>query len=442
MSSLARWGACLLCAGTAMAQTTWVVDDNGAGDFVHIQDAVDVAQDGDVLHVLSGAYAAFTIDGKALVVVGEPGGDVQVAATVIVRNLASSQQVELDNLRFGVTFFTVQTATVECIDNAGPVRIVDCEVLGAGRSDRTAYDPDVCALRCRDSEGVVVLRSTLRGRGAGGYYAYDGSHGLYASGSRVVVTESTIVGANGNSSSHPIILCGGRGGIGAYLRGGSTIVSLASSLEGGVWGTTLQGLACPWPRQSGVVLASGSTGTWKATTVNGSVPSGNDAFAATQIAAFCFGTWEECPCGNHGAGLAGCDNAFGTGGVELTATGNASVSGDTVEIRATGLNPGAAPTTIFFQGTKAIANGVGAPFTDGLLCAGGAVQRLKGKSAVNGTVVLGHGEPSDQPISVQGALPPEGGTRIYQLWYRNAPAMFCPPSAFNMSNALEITWEP
>jgi hypothetical protein len=89
---------------SAVAQTTWVVDDNGAGNFVHIQDAVNAAQDGDVIFVLDGAYAGFTIHSKSLVVVGEPGGDVRVAAYVIVRDLGASHKVELDNIRLCLTF--------------------------------------------------------------------------------------------------------------------------------------------------------------------------------------------------------------------------------------------------------------------------------------------------------------------------------------------------
>jgi hypothetical protein len=44
-------------------------------------------------------------------------------------------------------------------------------------------------------------------------------------------------------------------------------------------------------------------------------------------------------------------------------------------------------------------------------------------------------------VSVRGQLPTGGGTRTYQVWYRNAVA-FCTPSVFNLTNGLEIVWTP
>ena len=47
----------------------------------------------------------------------------------------------------------------------------------------------------------------------------------------------------------------------------------------------------------------------------------------------------------------------------------------------------------------------------------------------------------DQLISIRGMIPPAGGVRDYQCWYRNA-ADFCTPATFNLTNAIEITWNP
>jgi hypothetical protein len=48
----------------------------------------------------------------------------------------------------------------------------------------------------------------------------------------------------------------------------------------------------------------------------------------------------------------------------------------------------------------------------------------------------------DEPISVRGAIPPSGGARVYQVWYRNSDPVFCTPSFFNMTNAIAATWIP
>ena len=425
------------------AQTTWVVDDNGTGDFVHIQDAIDTAVSGDVIYVLDGAYAGFTIDGESLVVAAEAGAEVQVSEPVVVRNVGAGQRVELDGLSMGLAFSTALVPTLLLEANAGSVRLVDCEVVSQD-SDYYSSNGSDAAVACFDSAAFSIVRSTLLG--AHGAFQEPGTSGLFASGSNVHVIGSVLQGGDGGDDV-PVgpfgSGCAFFGGSGLVARSASTVKAFDSSFVGGFWGKVVPTFC--GTRSSGVAFpndATGSNGEHKDCTSNGGALPLSTVFTPTAVASFCFGTWEECPCGNNGAGTAGCEGAFGTGGVRLEATGQASVGSDTIRLSATGLNPNAAPTGLFFQGTEAVANGVGTPFTDGLLCAGGTILRLKGKSASGGAMTLGFGNPNDQPISVRGALPPEGGTRIYQLWYRNAPAMFCPPSPFNMSNGVEITWAP
>jgi len=96
-------------------------------------------------------------------------------------------------------------------------------------------------------------------------------------------------------------------------------------------------------------------------------------------------------------------------------------------------------SVLFFQGTTPVAAGAGSVFGDGLRCAGGTVQRLATKPAAGGAAA--YPGALDPPISVRGALPPSGGTRHYQAWYRNA-ADFCTPSTFNLSNGWTVDWLP
>jgi len=434
--------AFFLClSAPAVAQTTWTVDDNGTGDFVHIQDAVDSAQDGDVILVLDGAYAGFTIDGKSLVVAGEPSGDVRVAAVVAVRNLSATQKVELDHLRIGLTFVCAGASSLTLDDNAGSVRIVDCEVRGF---ICTSSDPVCCvggaALGCHSSLDVGVLRSTLTAGGVFDYNYYRAPPGIDASFSNVIITDSTVVGGDGYQDN----FCEpGRGGPGAHIRDSSTLRSFGTTFDGGLSNTCNCPFSCNNPPDGeGIEVLSGSTGEWKASTFNGLPGPETGPFARTEIASFCFGTWEECPCGNNGAAGAGCETSYDSGGVLLSAAGNPSVSADTITLNAVGLRPNANPTGLFFQGTNQVNGGMGTPFNDGLLCTNAGIVRLKGKLATNGSVSFGFGIPNDAPVSVRGQIPAAGGTRTYQLWFRHAAPQFCVPERFHMSNAVEITWLP
>ena len=69
-------------------------------------------------------------------------------------------------------------------------------------------------------------------------------------------------------------------------------------------------------------------------------------------------------------------------------------------------------------------------FGDGLRCVSTSVTRLGAAFALSGTSThtFGHG-------SSVGS-----GDFYYQLWFRNAPAMFCMPDAFNLSNGTTLSW--
>jgi hypothetical protein len=157
---------------------------------------------------------------------------------------------------------------------------------------------------------------------------------------------------------------------------------------------------------------------------------------------YCFGdgSGSACPCdpGQIGQPGSGCRNSFGTGG-HLRADGVASIHSDTVTLEATGLPQSA--IGLYFQGSIPQATGLGTSFGDGLLCVNGLVRRLGTRSATAGTSAFGHNDPLATPLSIVGAVPAIGGTRYYQLWYRDPPA-FCTTSTFNLTNGLRIDWQP
>jgi len=154
---------------------------------------------------------------------------------------------------------------------------------------------------------------------------------------------------------------------------------------------------------------------------------------------FCTGAAPAaCPCGNvapAGSGT-GCLSSLGVGG-RLRATGNPSLSNDTVSLNGDQM-PVNAPT-LYFQGTIQQGAGAGAPFGDGLRCAGGTVIRLgvAANSASGASSYPGAGNP---PVSAVGQLTTPA-TRTYQAWYRNA-ASFCTSATFNLTNGLELAWAP
>ena len=142
-----------------------------------------------------------------------------------------------------------------------------------------------------------------------------------------------------------------------------------------------------------------------------------------------------CPCGNTGSAGRGCDNSASTGGALLRGFGLPLVSNDFLELRVEGLP--SSTTCLFFQGTSA--STPAAPFGDGLRCVNGTIIRLATKSTTNGTAV--YPTTSEEDISLRGDVPVSGGTRHYQVWYRNS-ATFCTDSTFNLSNGITVGWRP
>ncbi len=65
--------------------TTWTVDDNGPADYDKIQDAINVAVDGDIVQVFKGHYFE-NIDfwGKAITVTGTNPNDPNVVENTII----------------------------------------------------------------------------------------------------------------------------------------------------------------------------------------------------------------------------------------------------------------------------------------------------------------------------------------------------------------------
>ncbi len=138
------------------------------------------------------------------------------------------------------------------------------------------------------------------------------------------------------------------------------------------------------------------------------------------------GSATPCPVGNDNDGsngIAGCANSAGPGGATLRASVGACTP-------ATGLVGGSLPPGqpgLYFRANNAVGGGSGAPFGNGLRCAGGGVVRLQVR-------VADAGGNSNTTVPIDG-LP--GNVLRYQLWYRDPAGG---GSGFNFTNGVEIAW--
>lgn len=155
----------------------------------------------------------------------------------------------------------------------------------------------------------------------------------------------------------------------------------------------------------------------------------------------------QCPCANPPSGPGrGCDNAAGTGGAVLSATGVAYLSQDTLVFTASGEERNA--LNLLFQG-NALAPG-GAVFGRGVRCAGGALKHLFTKSASLGSASFpdfGAGDPTIHARSAAVGDPITAGeSRWYVVQYRDSraarpmPAPAEPFAPFNATQTGVVVW--
>jgi hypothetical protein len=208
----------------------------------------------------------------------------------------------------------------------------------------------------------------------------------------------------------------------------STGVFLAVSNFSGVQNNNGDGAALSFGHDGTIALRVGLTGNTNAEMI-ARLPS------VTTGTPYCFGdgSGTACPCGNAGAAGNGCASSLNPNGGNLAGTGAASLANDSFVLHGTGVVDTAG---LYFQGTTQQSAGAGTAFGDGLRCAAGTVVRLGTKFASGGASQ--YPSAGDASVSVQGGVTAPG-TRMYQLWYRNAAA-FCTPSTFNLTNGLDVTW--
>ena len=160
---------------------------------------------------------------------------------------------------------------------------------------------------------------------------------------------------------------------------------------------------------------------------------------APRVRPYCAGDGMNtpCPCGNDaavGSGT-GCVTTTGAGG-RLNPVGVPSLSNDTFVLSGASMPD---TTVIYLQGTLRANGGQGSTLGDGLMCVGGSIIRLGTKSNLGGASQYpGPGDPS---VSVRGQVP-TNGVRTYQAWFRDPSPGYCTAGTFNLTNGLEVHWQP
>jgi len=216
-----------------------VVDSDGGGDFVTIQEAVDAAADGDTVLVQSGLYDGFAVHGRSLTVIGERDATLlfRPGAEITVEGLAFEERVVLRGLRET----SVETAgpSLAASDNAGLLWLEDC-------SFRSPVLDTPAAAAFSDCAGVVAVDCVFRGSDA-----YDvEAHGLFAERSDLYLYDCTL-----RTGEHYALV----GGVGS--DGASTVLVEDGSVF--LSGCTLKGgAASNWncPYGGGGTMSPGSGG--------------------------------------------------------------------------------------------------------------------------------------------------------------------------------------
>ena len=151
----------------------------------------------------------------------------------------------------------------------------------------------------------------------------------------------------------------------------------------------------------------------------------------------CTGDAGRCPCG-AGAADAGCPNSRNPEGARLWSYGFSSISCDETLLHGEGMPDNS--SVVYYQGTSAVAGGLGLPFGDGLRCVSGSIIWLGRTFNQSGRSMC---PPLDTNLSTLGRIADQGPCqRWYQAWYRDAAPEWCTPMRHNFTNALLLNWVP
>ncbi|MFN0245158.1 MAG: hypothetical protein ACKVWV_19920 [Planctomycetota bacterium] len=229
---LASMGAASL-AHAAFALPGDVLVVSPTGPFTEIQAAIDASADFDTILVkpfatASSSYAAFTIDGRSLSIVGDstPSLPVRVNGEMRIQNVASNGMVVLGSLRGSATFNDMLALRTQA--NQGHLRIEACTLIGKYSGTGTT-----CANVGADFDTQFVGSMLSGANGSAGvHFSAPGQTALYSSSPLLRLYGCTLNGGHSQAAfddeHHP----GASGGHGLMLVAGGALVA-GSTLQGG-----------------------------------------------------------------------------------------------------------------------------------------------------------------------------------------------------------------
>lgn len=207
MASTTAALAVLFC-GSASAGNVITVDDSGPADFALIQPAVDAAIDGDTILVKPGNYSGFTVDGKALTIIGDVGALPVVAGQIRVKNTANGSTVVIARLKATGTPTPSTPDIAMVIDHSpGAVRIVGCDLAGghgySGTSGTAAKGRRAIDVVAADDVAFAACAAI----GGNGYYdvrcdfdeSENGGAGIHSSLSTIALYDCDVRGGRGGT---------------------------------------------------------------------------------------------------------------------------------------------------------------------------------------------------------------------------------------------------
>ena len=189
--------AFLATSAVGIAGDVWVVNEAGGGHFTDIQPAVNAAQDGDVILVLSGSYSRVIVDDKELTITVEDGHTANSESLIVV-NLAAGKVLSVSGLTATATQSTsvLWGAGLYAQDCAGSLRLRDCTFTGGKHtSNSVQYWPGAHLLACSD---VGFSNCELQGAHHPEHTGTSGN-GLESLGSRVALYGSSCIGGSGST---------------------------------------------------------------------------------------------------------------------------------------------------------------------------------------------------------------------------------------------------
>jgi len=246
--------AALLLAALALPLSDVLVVAPTGAPYATLQQAVDAAQDGDVVLIRAGTYGGCVVDSKSVALVADVPGAVTLTTPTTLRNLDPTEAVTLA----GVNVRPTNGGGVRVLSNQGAVRLI-----ALGSVPPVAADTLMHAVEVSASTDVALLGCDLSGGSSSGAFPSLPGAGLSVWDSRVTLHDTALVGGRGSDAQY--VGAGGSsfpalaGAAGCIVEGASEVHCAGSRCVGGEGGRGLAGLCAPFV-VSGGAGASGGPG--------------------------------------------------------------------------------------------------------------------------------------------------------------------------------------